>query len=192
MIREEVERKKIVAVVSLDIEGAFDNAWWPGILRELITKETEPYILKILRSYLDERQILLSYAGCEVVRDTTKGCIQGSTGGPLLWNVQLDPLLDEAETLEAHVQAFADDILIVASSDTVEELNRKINRSLEVISIWGHKNKMRFAAHKTQVVIVTKRQKYEKPSFVFNGSTLQIAESVTVLGVTIDAGTPHL
>lgn len=188
MIRGEVERKRIIAVASLDIEGAFDNAWWPGILKQLIMKECDPYLLKLMRSYLGERQIQLTYAGCDAICDTSRGCIQGSTGGPLMWNIQLDPLLEEADNIDAHVQAFADDILIVASADNIEELNRKINTSLDMITTWGLKNKMRFAAHKTQVAIFTKRQKYKAPQFVFNGATLQLANAVTVLGVTIDAG----
>jgi hypothetical protein len=27
--------EEVVALVSLDVKGAFDAAWWPGILREM-------------------------------------------------------------------------------------------------------------------------------------------------------------
>jgi hypothetical protein len=34
-VRENLQRKKFVVMISLDIKGAFDAAWWPGILSNL-------------------------------------------------------------------------------------------------------------------------------------------------------------
>ena len=34
-VRENLQRKKFVVMISLDVKGAFDAAWWPGILSKL-------------------------------------------------------------------------------------------------------------------------------------------------------------
>ncbi|XP_046975349.1 uncharacterized protein LOC124541478 [Vanessa cardui] len=186
LIQEGVRKKIIVAVISLDIEGAFDNAWWPMILKQLIDKEIDNDLFCILSSYLSEREIVVNYAGTQATRKTDRGCIQGSTGGPLMWNLLMDPLLWEADHLEAHVQAFADDILVIAAASDSMELSNKVNEALERITAWGDNNKLRFAPHKTQAIIVTKKIKYEKPNFKIYDKKLEISQHLTLLGVTLD------
>jgi hypothetical protein len=34
-VQESLDAGELVALVSLDVQGVFDAAWWPGILREL-------------------------------------------------------------------------------------------------------------------------------------------------------------
>lgn len=88
----------MVALVSLDIEGAFDNAWWPAVLRELLNMGVNAQTMRVLSSYLRYRTVVVRYLGQKVLKKTTKGCVQGSIGGPLLWNVQLDPSLGRRRT----------------------------------------------------------------------------------------------
>ncbi|CAG9135416.1 unnamed protein product [Plutella xylostella] len=186
LIRAHVENKQIVAVVSLDIEGAFDNAWWPGIKDQLLAKGCDSSLYTLLCSYLNDRVVKVKYAGAAMERPTNKGCIQGSTCGPLLWNIQLDPLLQRSDSLSAHVQAFADDILIIAAANGTGELERITNEALEAVSEWGKRAKMKFAAHKTQAMVVTRRLKYDLPQMRLNGVEISLSGEVTVLGLTID------
>lgn len=153
---------------------------------ELISKNTEPSILRLLTSYLSEREVTVQYAGSAVTVETNKGCIQGSTCGPLLWNVQLDPLLRAADGLKAHVQAFADDILVVASGDTTEELRLNAQEALEAIVDWGKNSKMRFAAHKSQAIFITRRLEVTPPDLMLEDTAIHFRESIKVLGLIID------
>lgn len=187
IIKKGMDDKKLVAVVSLDIEGAFDGAWWPFIKAQLIAKDCPPDLLLLINSYLSERMVRVQYAGVQIPKTTTKGCIQGSTCGPLMWNIQLDPLLRDAATLEAHIQAFADDILVIATAKTTAELSRKVNCALHRVAEWGRSSNMNFAAHKTQAIIVTRKNKYEDPQFSLNGVNIAISDELKVLGLTIDS-----
>lgn len=187
MVREGVIRnKEIVAVISLDIEGAFDNCWWPGIIKQLHEKKIDGPTLRLITSYLSDRSVNLAYMNELVSRKTNKGCVQGSICGPLFWNVQLNPLLEVADTLSAHIQAFADDILVVARAKTTAELETKVNEALGKIAEWGTEYKMRFAAHKTQAIVLTRKLKYDSPRFELNGQPLELADSLKVLGLTVD------
>lgn len=187
MVRQGViKNKEIVAMISLDIEGAFDNCWWPGILKQLHEKEIDKPTLKLIASYLSDRSVNLAYMNELVSRKTNKGCVQGSICGPLFWNLQLNPLLEVADTLDAHVQAFADDILVVASAGTTAELEFKVNGALDRIAEWGKEYKMSFAAHKTQAIVLTRKLKYDSQRFRLDGRELVLSESLKVLGLTVD------
>ncbi|CAK1589893.1 unnamed protein product [Parnassius mnemosyne] len=88
LIKNGLRKKEIVILVSLDIEGAFDNAWWPAIITELRNKQVEP---------------------------------------------------TATENSAAHVHAFADDILIIASNKDGQQLEKDVNDTLKIILEWGDK-----------------------------------------------------
>lgn len=92
-IRERLHEKKLILMVSLDIEGAFDSAWWPAIKVRLVEERCPKLLTRILYNYLSDRRIKLRYAGNEITKNTNKGYVQGSIEGPILWNLLLDPLL---------------------------------------------------------------------------------------------------
>ncbi|CAK1595281.1 unnamed protein product [Parnassius mnemosyne] len=186
LIKKGLKNKAIVVLISLDIEGAFDNAWWPAIIKELHAKNVDKSMVRLISSYLSERKIHLRYAGQECRKPTNKGCIQGSTCGPMLWNILIDPLLNATKDLDAHVQAFADDILIVAKNKDGQKLEKDINETLRIITEWGKKHKLRFAPQKTQSIIITKKLKYHRPCLHIEGLTLQYTNQMKVLGLTID------
>ncbi|CAK1589382.1 unnamed protein product [Parnassius mnemosyne] len=195
LIKNGLKKKEIVILVSLDIEGAFDNAWWPAIITELRNKQVEPTMLKLIISYLSDREINLNYANENITLKTNKGCIQGSTCGPMLWNIQLDPLLQTTEISAAHVQAFADDILIIASNKDGQQLEKDVNDTLKTILEWGQKHKLKFAPHKTQSTIITKKLKFHRPKLLMDGITLAYTDQLKILGLIIDKNLnfkPHL
>ncbi|CAH2089593.1 unnamed protein product [Euphydryas editha] len=130
-IRHNLDRRRIVVLVSLDIEGAFDNAWWPKIKVRLAEEKCPINIRRLLGSYLSDRRATVRYLGEEHTRDTGKGCVQGSIGGPILWNLLLDPLLQELEAKGDYAQAFADDVVLVFEGETALEIERRANAALE-------------------------------------------------------------
>lgn len=186
LIREQVRKGNVVAVASLDIEGAFDGAWWPAIIKQLKVKGVSPHMLALVGSYLSDRRISLRFSGETTDRHNTKGCVQGSTCGPLLWNVLLDPIFGLDLGLNVHTQAFADDILLVAWGSTGGRVEAGMNQALGEILSWGNKNKLRFAAHKTQAMVATRKLKYTCPVLEMGGVTLKLSDSIRVLGITLD------
>lgn len=185
-IRSEVNNKKIVIIVSLDIEGAFDNAWWPALKHQLITKKCPKNLYAVINSYLSDRKIVVNYARATSERCTTKGCVQGSIGGPTFWNIILDPLLQKLSGEEVYCQAFADDGVIVFSGHEVSALEESANSVLETVANWGKMNKLNFAAHKTNVMLITKKLRYDPPVIHMSGCRLNLVDEVKLLGLIID------
>ncbi|KAA5578491.1 reverse transcriptase family protein, partial [Acinetobacter baumannii] len=162
-IHRKLDEKKIIVLVSLDIEGAFDSAWWPAIRVRLAEEKCPLNLRKVFDSYLRNREIVVRYAGEECTKITTKGCVQGSIGGPILWNLLLDPLLKSLENWGEYGQAFADDVVLVFDGDTALEVQGRANVALEHVRTWGVKNKLKFAPQKTNAMVITRKLKHDTP-----------------------------
>ncbi|CAK1579866.1 unnamed protein product [Parnassius mnemosyne] len=185
-IRRQLRNKKIVTMISLDIEGAFDSAWWPAIRCRLAEERCPINITKLIDSYLQDSKVRVRYAGMEQTQTTTKGCLQGSIGSPVLWNLLLDPLLKELEKRGDRCQAFADDNVLLFAGDTALEIQRRANAALEHFRRWGIRNKLKFAPHKTNAMVITNKLKYDSPRLNMSGIGIGKSEEIKVLGVTAD------
>lgn len=185
-IRKEIKSKKLVLVVSLDIEGAFDNAWWPVLKQQLINKKCPQNLFALIGSYLKDRRIKVNYARASSEKGTTKGCVQGSIGGPTFWNLILDSLLTMMANSGIYCQAFADDVVLVFSDHAVSALQREASTTLDTVHQWGIQNKLNFAAHKTNVMLITRKLKYENPEVFMSGTRLNLVKEIKLLGLVID------
>ena len=185
-IKTKLKEKQLIVVISLDIEGAFDSAWWPAIRCQLAETKCPQNIRKVIDSYLTNRKVRLRYAGAEYTKATTKGCVQGSIGGPTFWNLLLDPLLNSLERRGDYCQAFADDVVLVISGETAIDVQRQANAALEHVREWGEVNKLRFAPHKTKAMIITNKLKYDTPLLSMGGEGIGMSKDIKILGLTID------
>lgn len=163
-IRTKLNEKKLIVLVSLDIEGAFDSAWWPAIKIQLATTKCPINLQKVIDSYLNNRKITLKYAGTQITKDTNKGCVQGSIGGPILWNLLLNPLLNILDTCKVYSQAFADDIVLIFDGQTNTEIQINADATLTRVWEWGVQNKLKFAPQKTNAMVLTQKLKYDTPN----------------------------
>ncbi|CAK1592792.1 unnamed protein product [Parnassius mnemosyne] len=185
-IHMKLDQKKIIALISLDIEGAFDSAWWPAIRVRLAEEKCPLDLRRVMDSYLRNRKVVVRYGGEEYTKDTNKGCVQGSIGGPILWNLLLDPLLTSLECRGEYCQAFADDVVLVFDGDTAHEVERHANATLEHVWTWGVENKLKFAPHKTNAMIITRKLKHDTPRLSMGGIDIGMSKEIKLLGVTID------
>lgn len=99
------EEQKYIALVCLDIEGAFDNVWWTKILLQLRIKKIPKKIYMQIKSYFTNRTTIIRNTndGTEISKKATKGCPQGTKISPLLWRILIDDL-DKLETEQIKLQ----------------------------------------------------------------------------------------
>lgn len=169
-----------------DENEAFDSAWWPAIRVRLAEENCPINIRRLLDNYLQDRRVVVRYVGEEHTKSTEKGCVQGSIGGPILWNLLLDPLLQDLEKRGEHCQAFADDVVLVFEGNSGSEIQERANAVLARVRDWGIKSKLKFAPHKTCAMVLTNKLKYDAPRLVMGGVDICMSKEIKILGLTID------
>jgi hypothetical protein len=134
--------KKYVMTIFVDVRGAFDNVWWPALIRNLRNRGIPHEMLVMLKSYLTDRGVEFTQGDVTVRKQTTKGCPQGSVLGPTLWNFILDPLLDSEWSIGVTATAYADDLAVVVARDGRAEMIATAQEALDKIAEWARGNKL--------------------------------------------------
>jgi len=105
-----LQQRNVVIMTSLDVQGAFDAAWWPAILYNLRKLQCPSNLYNLTRSYFSDRVAILCANTYRKERKVTKGCPQGSCCGPGLWNVLYNTILDLDFSSNTKAIAFADSL----------------------------------------------------------------------------------
>lgn len=184
LIRQAKTDKQLVVAVSLDIKAAFDNAWWPALFHRLRRMNCPKNIYGLIEDYVRDREVRLDHAGERVSKRMTKGCIQGSACGPILWNIILDELLEMKLPSGCHIQAFADDVLLIVTASNVGELKNSAENALAEIVNWGKGVKLTFGPEKTQIIAFSPKAK--NANIFMEGRELSFERQIKMLGVILD------
>ncbi|XP_035231015.1 uncharacterized protein LOC118202904 [Stegodyphus dumicola] len=76
-ITEARSNNQHVAVLSLDLQSAFDSLWWPAALEVLHTADIPNNLLQFFKSYLSNRQFIVVHDRGIITRQQTRGSPQG-------------------------------------------------------------------------------------------------------------------
>ena len=111
-VQEGLEAGEGIAMISLDVQGAFDAEWWLGILRELKEYKCLKNFYKLIMSYFTQRTASVTINSLKANKTVTRVCNQGSCCGPGFWKLQINSLLRTTFLARTTVVAYADDLLI--------------------------------------------------------------------------------
>ena len=118
-----------VAVILLDIRGAFDHVYHHRVISEMVNRDVPKFLIALIADYFRGRKVTVATAG----RSVDRGCPQGSVLGPALWNVVYDIILRILRLLGVVVFAFADDTLLLIPAQYANELQSRIDVIMELI-----------------------------------------------------------
>jgi ribonuclease HI len=181
-----IRQRNYVIMVSLDVQGAFDAAWWPGILSNLRATKCPRNLYNLTRSYFSERVAILQTNTYRAERRVTKGCPQGSSCGPGFWNVLYNDLLNKKYSSHTKLIAFADDLAILTYGKTLSEAEAYANSDLAVIENWAWENKMRFNENKSKAMIIARKKGREEIKIFLNDRKLEQINAIKYLGIYFD------
>ncbi|XP_015793892.1 uncharacterized protein LOC107370413 [Tetranychus urticae] len=188
-IREKIKEFKrtggLTIMITFDIKGAFDTVQWKDINNIIESSGFDEHLRKTVRSYLSGRKTTLIYNDASYEIINTRGTIQGSCLGPTLWNLIMNELLKAGGHQDVYIQAYADDLTVVANLPRANKEYKKdtLLSELKRISDWAKRHNLRFAAEKTQAV---RFGKGPLPVIHFEDKQIQFTSSVKILGLNFD------
>jgi hypothetical protein len=150
-----IDKRGLVIMTSLDVEGAFDSAWWPGILKGLKDFKFPRNLYNLSKSYFSNRTAVMNSNSITIKRRVTKGYPQGSCCGPGYWNVLYNSILTLELTSHSKSIAFADDLIILTRGETVIEVENFMNIEMGKIQKWAQPNKLQFNENKSKVMLMS-------------------------------------
>ncbi|UYV73376.1 hypothetical protein LAZ67_10002942 [Cordylochernes scorpioides] len=98
-----------VLFVALDIDGAFNSMNWNKLMGNLMDMGCPDNLCSLVRDFLRDRRISLSFGGRKLERNCARGCPQGSCCGPILWNILVNTVFQEDLPEGARLVLYADD-----------------------------------------------------------------------------------
>ncbi|GBN58931.1 putative RNA-directed DNA polymerase from transposon BS [Araneus ventricosus] len=94
------EKGECTGAVFLDVQKAFDRVWIQGLIHKLIRYKTPPHLLKLLKSYLEERKFAVkvgnSISEAKIMR---AGIPQGGKILPVLYSLYVNDIPKTHKTL---------------------------------------------------------------------------------------------
>ncbi|UYV83715.1 hypothetical protein LAZ67_23002289 [Cordylochernes scorpioides] len=184
-----------VLFMALDIDGAFNSMSWNKLMRNLMDMGCPDNLCSLIRDFLRDRQISLSFGGRKLERNCARGCPQGSSCGPILWNILVNTVFQEELHEGDRLVLYADDQFLIIETASREKAEKCVETSLQIFSIWAHDFGLKFNVFKTKALsfkprdIRTKRKgiKWEhKPAIRMEGRRVALVNRMTILGVVID------
>ena len=187
-IESEVQSGHCVIATSLDVQGAFDAAWWPSILKSLRDFQCPKNLYELTKNYFSGRVAMLQINNIAIKRNVNMGCPQGSCCGPGYWNLIYNSLLNLKYSKNTKVIAFADDLIVLSKGATPVEAENYLNQEINKIMKWAENNKIKFNDQKSKAMLITRKNKWrtEKINVFLNAKLLQETNELKYLGIYLD------
>ena len=202
MIESSILRKQLCLVISVDIQGAFDNLAFLAIKKVMVDNNYPPYMIRWYMNFLKNRISIAEVLGVKLAICPVCGTPQGGVLSSRIWNLAFDPLLKLLnQNSPCAPVGFADDGALCFRGFCAETLidmaQPKINMAVE----WGAQNGLSFSKDKTTVVFFSRQHKFHTEvlprlkKLKINGFDINPSESMTYLGIVLDqklSWTPHI
>jgi hypothetical protein len=136
-VEEGLAAGEIIVLISLDVKGAFDAAWWPSILNGLKAYNCPKNLYNLSKSYFSQRSAVLSSNNISIRGTVTKGSPQGSLCGPGYWNILYNSLLNIKFSESTKAVAFADDLILAVRNENIGAAENISNIEMSKITAWS-------------------------------------------------------
>lgn len=116
-----VDSKQFIGILSTDTSKAFDSLHPSLMINKLKAYGFSEESLSLMRSYFSNRQNRVKLNGVIIWKDAVRGCPQGSSFGPLLWNIFQNDMTSIMNN--ASLSMYADDHQLYVKGYSVDCLN---------------------------------------------------------------------
>ncbi|GIY45304.1 uncharacterized protein CDAR_246041, partial [Caerostris darwini] len=130
--------KQMTCLISIDMSNTFNAVDWNLLNKKIQSINLPKYIVSIIQHFLSERQVCVH----DQTKKYNRGIPQGSSLGPILWNVFINDLLQKDFGPNIKIQAFADDILLMLKAPATDCFTNNSKEALSTIDSWTRENLM--------------------------------------------------
>ena len=186
-IIDSLDRGDYAATIFLDFSKAFDTVNHHILLQKLSHYGIRGTANKWFESYLSNRSQFCTFGGKQSDEAIIScGVPQGSILGPLLFLIYINDLGTIFQNLSTVL--FADDSNLIASGNSIETLERKINQDIPLLTKWLQTNRLSLNIKKTHVMVFGRKSKNQTNdlSVTIEGTKLEIVKHTKFLGVILD------
>jgi hypothetical protein len=173
-----------VAVISFDLEKAFDSVPHPVLIDRLLKTGINAKIVRWFQSFLVDRKAVVRLDGLQSRPFfTSTGVPQGAVSSPVLFSIFIDCV---TAGIENRIGLYADDIVLYGRAGCQEEV-MSIQRDIDRVSEWCISSGMRVNAGKTSFMVTNGSGLTETHSFtlMLNGLPLRRVDKLRYLGVNL-------
>ena len=188
MIKVSIDNRKFGCGIFVDLRKAFDTVNHEILLNKLEHYGVRESILKWFQSYLFDRKQFVSFNGESSGLSVNKCVVpQYSVLGPLLFLLYINDLPNISKVLFFYL--FADDANIYYESNSLNELEKTVNKELSKLYLWLNVNRLSLNIDKTKFIIFHPLNKPSKQNVTIkiNKKALNEIECIKYLGVIIDS-----
>ena len=182
-----MDNKQVVGILSTDMSKAFDSLHPALLINKLKAYGFSEQALCLMRSYFINRQnrVKLNLVVSDW-KDMRRGCPQGSSFGPLLWNIFQNDLT--YQITDANLSMYADDHQIYVIAESISEVEQTLKNEGVVISRWYNENYLKGNHKKYGAMILCNRDTEDAAINVrIDGENVESKPCLKLLGVTLDS-----
>lgn len=185
-IRTNLDRRKKVAVIFIDLSKAFDT-----VSRDILCAKLSKLGLKqrehaIMTSYLENRKQAVKINNTiGTSMNTTRGVPQGAKAASELFIFCVNDIFNHR--FEGTLQLFADDMALMYATDSNEQLHQLMQTDLDVLLPWINNNHLKINATKSKFILFSKRNTTSQiPPILIDGQQIERVKNYDYLGLRID------
>lgn len=194
-VRETKGRGENAIIIALDISNAFHSISADHIAERLLSYNCPGNLRAVCTAAVKNRSLMYQCGDRKLEFKIGKGSPQGSPLSPLLWNITVSSLLDRSFPEGVHVQAFADDIIMIVAACSRKALEQRANSSLEIAAEWARDTGVKFNTAKSKMLVMDDKYGTKPPKVVMEGGKITKENLMKILGVVFDPKLtflPHL
>ncbi|OXA54498.1 putative RNA-directed DNA polymerase from transposon BS [Folsomia candida] len=148
-IRNTGDAREISGAIFVDFSSAFDNIIHGRLLQKMESLGITGELNKWFAAYFTNRTMLVRRGKMKsAVHKLLRGTCQGSSLSGLIFDIYVYDI--PCCIKECSIYQYADDLVLIATGNTINEINDKLQRDLQNLQDWCHQNGMEINIKKTQ------------------------------------------
>ncbi|RYP52422.1 hypothetical protein DL769_010682 [Monosporascus sp. CRB-8-3] len=141
---------KCAALVTMDVQGAFDSVLRKRLLQRLLQQGWHLQVARWVSSFMSNRNVRVRFEDSVTMPFTPEcGLPQGSPASPVLFMLYMAAVPPIQDTIG---YGYADDIGICVTGNTPEDCSQAAGEAVSSILQWGRENKVSFDPGKCELM----------------------------------------